>query len=106
MQSSFPGRSRWCGTTRAGFSIASPRRSSSTSELERKGNQMSQDKRRPGGFTRRKFMKTAAVGAAATAGGTMLAAPAQAKTNQHPDPDVILINGRIHPQEAKNTIAS
>ena len=40
---------------------------------------MTQDKRRPGGFTRRKLMKTAAVSAAATAGGAMLAAPAQAK---------------------------
>jgi predicted amidohydrolase YtcJ len=67
---------------------------------------MTHDKRRPGSFTRRKFMKTAAASAAATAGGKMLAAPAQAKTNQHPDPDVILINGRIHTMDAKNTIAS
>jgi predicted amidohydrolase YtcJ len=57
---------------------------------------MSQDKRRQSAFTRRKFMKTAAASAAAAAGGNMLVAPAQAKTNQHPDPDVILINGRIH----------
>src|SRR4051794_6644575 len=58
---------------------------------------MSQDKRRQSAFTRRKFMKTAAAAsAAAAAGGNMLVAPAQAKTNQHPDPDVILINGRIH----------
>jgi len=67
---------------------------------------MSQDKRRPGAFTRRKFMKTAAASAAAAAGGNVLVAPAQAKTNQHPDPDVILINGRIHTMDAKNTIAS
>src|SRR3954452_24531549 len=57
---------------------------------------MAKDKRRPTSFTRRNFMKTAAAGAAAAAGGTMIAAPGQAKTNQHPDPDVILINGRIH----------
>jgi len=67
---------------------------------------MTQDKRRRGAFTRRKFMKTAAAGAAAAAGGNMLAAPAQAKTNQHPDPDVILINGKIHTMDAKNTIAA
>jgi predicted amidohydrolase YtcJ len=57
---------------------------------------MTQDKRRQSHFTRRKFMKTAAAGAVAAAGGQVLVAPAQAKTNQHPDPDVILINGRIH----------
>jgi len=67
---------------------------------------MSQNKRRQSGFTRRKFMKTAAASAAAAAGGQMLVAPAQAKTNQHPDPDVILINGKIHTMDAKNTIAS
>ena len=67
---------------------------------------MSQNKRRQSGFTRRKFMKTAAASAAAAAGGNMLVAPAQAKTNQHPDPDVILINGKIHTMDAKNTIAS
>jgi predicted amidohydrolase YtcJ len=67
---------------------------------------MKQDKRRQGSFTRRKFMKTAAASAAAAAGGNMLVAPAKAKTNQHPDPDVVLINGRIHTMDAKNTIAS
>jgi predicted amidohydrolase YtcJ len=67
---------------------------------------MSQDKRRQSGFTRRKFMKSAAAGAASAAGGKMLATPAQAKTNQHPDPDVILINGKIHTMDAKNRIAS
>jgi predicted amidohydrolase YtcJ len=66
---------------------------------------MTQDKRRQT-FTRRKFMKTAAAGAAATAGGTMFQAPAQAKKNPHPDPDVILLNGKIHTMDAKNTIAS
>jgi predicted amidohydrolase YtcJ len=63
---------------------------------------MTQDKRRQGGFTRRKFMKTAAASAAAAAGSKMLVAPAQAKTNQHPDPDVILINGRIHTMQDPN----
>jgi hypothetical protein len=65
---------------------------------------MSQDKRRQGGFTRRKFMKSAA--AAAAAGGTMLGATAQAKKNPHPDPDVVLLNGRIHTMDEKNTVAS
>jgi predicted amidohydrolase YtcJ len=63
---------------------------------------MTQDKRRHGSFTRRKFMKTAAASAAAAAGSKMLVAPAQAKTNQHPDPDVILINGRIHTMQDPN----
>jgi len=67
---------------------------------------MTQDKRRQGAFTRRKFMKTAAASAAAAAGGQMIGAPAQAKTNQHPDPDVILINGKIHTMDAKNSIVS
>jgi predicted amidohydrolase YtcJ len=66
---------------------------------------MAQDKRRQRGFTRRKFMKSAAAGAAAAASGTMLAGKAQAKS-PHTDPDVILINGRIHTMDAKNTIAS
>src|ERR1051325_10681900 len=63
---------------------------------------MTQDKRRHGSFTRRKFMKTAAASAAAGAGSTLLVAPAQAKTNQHPDPNVILINGRIHTMQDPN----
>jgi predicted amidohydrolase YtcJ len=67
---------------------------------------MTQDKRRQRGFNRRKFIKTAAAGAATAAGAKMLVAPAQAKTNQHPDPDVILINGKIHTMDAKNRIAS
>ena len=67
---------------------------------------MTQDKRRQSGFTRRKFMKSAAASAAAAAGGQMTVAPAHAKTNQHPDPDVILINGRIHTMDAKNRIVS
>jgi len=66
---------------------------------------MTQDKRRQGGFTRRKFMKTAAASAAAAAGGTMLGETAQAKS-PHPDADVILINGNIHTMDAKNTIAT
>src|ERR1043165_1227522 len=63
---------------------------------------MSQDKRRQSGFTRPRFMRTAAPGAAAAAGSKRLVAPAQAKTNQHPDPDVILINGRIHTMQDPN----
>src|SRR5262245_31525842 len=107
MRSSFPGPSRWCGTTRAGFSTVSPRRWCSTSDLfQGRGFEMTRDKRRQYSFSRRKFVKTAAAGAAAAAGGTMLQAPARAKTSQHPDPDVILINGRIHTMDAKNRIAS
>lgn len=69
---------------------------------------MKQDKRRSGGFSRRKFVQTAA----AVAGGTMLAGTAQAKGKgksrkpPHLDPDVILTNGRIHTMDEKNTVAS
>jgi predicted amidohydrolase YtcJ len=68
------------------------------------------DKRRSAGFSRRKFMQTAAAGAAAAAGAPMLPGTAQAKGKSrkppHLDPDVILTNGRIHTMDAKNTIAS
>lgn len=67
---------------------------------------MTQDKRRQREFTRRKFMKTAAAGAAAAAGSSMLSAPAQAKRNPHPDPDVILVNGKIHTMDDRGTVAS
>src|SRR4051794_15504773 len=66
---------------------------------------MAQDKRRQRGFTRRKFMQTAAASAAAAAGGALLGGKAQAKS-PHTDPDVILINGKIHTMDAKNAIAS
>lgn len=66
---------------------------------------MKQDKRSPRGFTRRKFMQTAAASAAAAAGSSMLAAPARAK-RPHPDADVILLNGKIHTMDANNTIAT
>jgi predicted amidohydrolase YtcJ len=66
---------------------------------------MTQDKRKPRGFSRRRFMQTAAASAAAAAGGTMLGGAAHAK-RLHPDPDVILTNGKIHTMDARNTIAS
>jgi len=64
---------------------------------------MTQDKRRQRGFSRRKFMQTAAAGAAAAASGTMLGSAAQAhgkKNKPNLDPDVILQNGRIHTMDA------
>ena len=67
---------------------------------------MTRDKRRQAGFTRRKFMQSAAASAAAAAGGTMLGGTAQAKNNPHPDPDVVLLNGRIHTMDEKNSVAS
>ena len=69
---------------------------------------MSQDKRRQRGFSRRKFMQTTAAGAAAAAGSTLLGSPAQASKSKKPnlDPDVILENGRIHTMDANGTVAS
>jgi predicted amidohydrolase YtcJ len=68
---------------------------------------MTQDKRRQRGFSRRKFMQSAA---AVAAGGSMLG-PAHAhrrKKHKTPnlDPDVILQNGRIHTMDEHGTVAS
>lgn len=68
---------------------------------------MTQDKRRPRGFSRRKFMQTAAASAAVAASGTMLGGAAHAKKKKpNLDPDVILQNGKIHTMDADRTIAS
>jgi predicted amidohydrolase YtcJ len=71
---------------------------------------MTQDKRRQRGFSRRKFVQTAAAGAALATSGTMLggAARAHGKKKKTPnlDPDVILQNGRIHTMDEHGTIAS
>ena len=68
---------------------------------------MSKQKDRQRGFSRRKFMQSAAASAAAAASGTMIAAPAQAKAKTpHLDPDVILQNGSIHTMDANGTVAS
>jgi predicted amidohydrolase YtcJ len=67
---------------------------------------MSQDKRRRG-FSRRKFMQSAAASAAVATSGTMLAGPAQAKKKTpHLDADVVLQNGRIHTMDERGTVAS
>jgi predicted amidohydrolase YtcJ len=65
-------------------------------------------------FTRRKFMKTAA--AAAAAGGTLLAVSADGtskiepkkrhKRPPHLDPDLLLVNGRIHTMDPEDRIVS
>jgi hypothetical protein len=68
---------------------------------------MTQDKRRQRGSSRRKFIRdTAAVAASAT----MFAAAAQptkppAKP-RHLDPDLMLINGKIHTMDAENSVVS
>jgi predicted amidohydrolase YtcJ len=68
---------------------------------------MSQDKRR---FSRRKFMQSAAAGAAVAASASMLAGEAHAHRRKpkkpHLDPDVILQNGRIHTMDEHGTVAS
>jgi predicted amidohydrolase YtcJ len=68
---------------------------------------MTQDKRRQRGFSRRKFMQSAAASAAVATSGTMLAGPAQAKKKTpHLDADVVLQNGRIHTMDEDGTVAS
>jgi predicted amidohydrolase YtcJ len=68
---------------------------------------MTQDKRGRRGFSRRKFMQSAAASAAAAASGTMVAGPAQAKKKTpHLDADVILQNGRIHTMDELGSVAS
>src|SRR5688500_13474466 len=68
---------------------------------------MSKHKDRQRGFSRRKFMQSAAASAAAAASGTMIAGPAQAKAKTpHLDADVILQNGRIHTMDANGTVGS
>ena len=70
---------------------------------------MTQDKRRQRGFSRRKFMQSAAAGAAAATSGTMLGGAAHAhskKKTPNLDPDVILQNGRIHTMDGHGTVAS
>jgi predicted amidohydrolase YtcJ len=68
---------------------------------------MSQDKRRKRGFSRRKFMQSAAASAAVATSSTMLVGPAQAKQKTpHLDADVVLQNGRIHTMDEHGTVAS
>jgi predicted amidohydrolase YtcJ len=70
---------------------------------------MTQDKRRQRGFSRRKFMQSAAAGAAVATSGTMLGGAAQANSKHKTpnlDPDVILQNGRIHTMDKHGTVAS
>ena len=70
---------------------------------------MTHDKRLPRGFSRRKFIQAAA----AAAGGTMFTTPALALNPRwkksrpnHPDPDLILVDGRIHTMNARNRVVS
>jgi len=70
---------------------------------------MTQDKRQRRGFSRREFMQAAA----AAASGTMFTTPALAlnprsKKSQpeHPDPDLILVDGKIHTMDAKSRVVS
>ena len=69
---------------------------------------MTKNRRPPRGFSRREFMQ-----AAAAAGGTMLSTPTFALNprgkkppSTHPDPDLILRDGRIHTMDAKNSVVS
>src|SRR5262245_62723292 len=75
----------------------------------RRRTEMTQDKRQRRSFSRREFMQAAA----AAASGTMFTTPALAlnprsKKSQpeHPDPDLILVDGKIHTMDAKNRVVS
>jgi predicted amidohydrolase YtcJ len=68
---------------------------------------MTKDKRPPRGLTRREFIQAAA------AAGTMFTTPALAlnprwkkSRPKHPDPDLILVDGRIHTMNSRNRIVS
>jgi predicted amidohydrolase YtcJ len=70
---------------------------------------MTQDKRQRRGYSRREFIQAAA----AAASGTMFTTPALAlnprskkSQPQHPDPDLILVDGRIHTMDARNRVVS
>jgi hypothetical protein len=70
---------------------------------------MTHDKRRPRGFSRREFIRAAA----AAAGGTMFTTPTLALNPRwkksrpdHPDPDFILVDGRIHTMDARHRVVS
>jgi predicted amidohydrolase YtcJ len=70
---------------------------------------MTQSKRQQRGFSRRKFIQAAA----AAAGGTMFTTPTLALNPRskksrptHPDPDLVLVDGRIHTMSAKNRVVS
>jgi predicted amidohydrolase YtcJ len=69
---------------------------------------MTKNRRPLRGFSRREFMQ-----AAAAAGGTMLSAPTLALNPRgkkprptHPDPDLVLRDGRIHTMDATNRVVS
>ena len=69
---------------------------------------MTKDRRLQRSFSRREFIQAAA----AAAGGTMFTTPALAydphkkSRPKHPDPDLILVDGRIHTMDARNRVVS
>jgi predicted amidohydrolase YtcJ len=69
---------------------------------------MTKDRRPQRGFSRREFIQAAA----AATSGTMFATPALAynpprkSRPKHPDPDLVLVDGRIHTMDATNRIVS
>jgi predicted amidohydrolase YtcJ len=71
---------------------------------------MAKDKHKQRSLSRRRFIQrtAAAAGGIWLMPGARAAKPAATPTNRpaHPDPDLILVNGKIHTMDAKNTIAS
>ena len=71
---------------------------------------MAKDKHKQRSLSRRSFIQrtAAAAGGIWLMPGARAAKPAATPSNRpaHPDPDLILVNGKIHTMDAKNTIAS
>ena len=69
---------------------------------------MTKDRRPQRGFSRREFIQAAA----AATGGTIFTTPTLAYNPRkksrpnHPDPDLILVDGRIHTMDARNRVVS
>src|SRR5262245_9403123 len=75
---------------------------------QRRKVEMTKDRRPQRGFSRREFIQAAA----AATSGTMFTTPALAynpprkSRPKHPDPDLVLVDGRIHTMDATNRIVS
>jgi predicted amidohydrolase YtcJ len=71
---------------------------------------MTKDKHKQRSLSRRSFIQrtAAAAGGIWLMPGARAAKPAASPSNRpaHPDPDLILVNGKIHTMDSKNTIAS
>jgi predicted amidohydrolase YtcJ len=76
--------------------------------IEGRNAEMTKDRRSQRGFSRRGFIQATA----AAAGGTMFTTPTLAfnphkkSRPKHPDPDLVLVDGRIHTMNERNRVVS